>query len=79
MPWIKSVSRVDDAKGKLQPTQAVAFVRVFDTEGSTHIVQIDTHGSDERENPGKLSQTIQLGEEAARQLFDIFKDTYGFK
>ncbi|WP_029349789.1 hypothetical protein [Bosea sp. 117] len=78
MAWIKSVSRVD-SKGTLQPTQVVARIKVFDTAGSTRIVQIDTHGSDDRENPGKLSQTIQLGEEAAKELFDVLKETYGFK
>jgi len=78
MAWIKSVS-LEDSKGKLQPTQVIAIVKVFDTEGSTRIVQIDTHGSDERENPGKQSQTIQFGRESAKQLFDIFKNTYGFE
>ncbi|MCB4767815.1 hypothetical protein LGR54_04295 [Ancylobacter sp. Lp-2] len=78
MAWIKSVSRVE-SKGRLQPTQVVAVVKVFETDNSTPIVQIDTHGSDDREIPGKLSQTIQLGEETAKQLFDIFKETYGFK
>ncbi|MCS0495280.1 hypothetical protein NVS89_09230 [Ancylobacter sp. MQZ15Z-1] len=78
MAWIKSIARAD-AKGKLQPTEVVAVVKVFDTANATSIVQIDTHGSDDRENPGKQSQTIQFGEEAAKQLFEIFRETYGFK
>lgn len=78
MAWIKSVSRAD-AKGGMHPTEVVAFVKVFDVEGMTRIVQIDTHGSDERELPGKLSQTIQFGEETARQLFDVLKEAYGFR
>jgi hypothetical protein len=78
MAWVKSVSR-EDSKGRLQPTQVVAIVKVFETDGSTRIVQIDTNGSDERENPGKQSQTIQFGKESAKQLYDIFKNTYGFE
>lgn len=78
MAWIKSLSR-SDTQGKIQPTQVVAVVKVFETEGESRVVQIDTHGSDDREIPGKLSQTIQMGEEAAEQLFIILKDTYGFK
>jgi hypothetical protein len=76
--WVKSISR-SDAHGKIQPTQVVAVVKVFETEGDCRVVQIDTHGSDDREIPGKLSQTIQMGEEAAAQLFIILRDTYGFK
>jgi len=42
------------------------------------VVQIDTNGSADRANPGKQSQTIQLGREAARGLFDILRRTYDF-
>jgi hypothetical protein len=75
--WVKAVTR-EDTQGKRQPTEVEAIVKVFDTEGSTRIVQIDTHGSDERQNPGKQSQTIQFGKDSAKELFDILKDTYGF-
>jgi hypothetical protein len=78
MVWITSVSR-EDSKGRIQLTQVVAVAKIFQTEGSHRIVQIDTHGSEERENRGKQSQTIQFGKESAKQLFDIFKDTYGFE
>lgn len=77
MAWIKSVSR-ETMKLKQQPTQVVAIVKI-DTDGSVPIVQIDTVGSEERQNPGKQSQTIQFGKESAKELFDIFKETYGFK
>jgi len=78
MTWITSISR-QDSKGRVQPTRVLAVAKVFETEGLHRVVQIDTHGSEERENPGKQSQTIQFGRESAKQLFDIFRDTYGFE
>lgn len=77
MGWVTSVER-KEGTGKLQPTQFVAFVKVFLTEGGTPITQIDTYGSDDRKIPGKQSQTLQFGRESAEQLYKILKDTYGF-
>lgn len=77
MAWVVSVNR-EDGKGKLQPTQVIAHAKIFQTDGH-RIVQIDTFGSEDRENPGKQSQTLQFGKESARQLFDVLKDTYGFE
>jgi hypothetical protein len=39
----------------------------FDVQGK-RILQFDTYGSDERQIPGKISQSIQLDEEGAREL-----------
>ena len=77
MAWITSFER-RPGSGKLHPTQLVGHVKVFQTAGDLPIVQIDTLGSDDRENPNKQSQTIQIGEESARQLYLILKETYGF-
>ena len=62
-----------------QPTHVVGFVKVADLPDGSPVVQIDTFGSSERAMPGKQSQTIQLGREAAEQLYRILRDTYGFK
>jgi hypothetical protein len=78
MAWIKSFE-MRDGKGKLQPSHVVGLVKIFEPTDSHPIVQIDTNGSDDRANPGKQSQTIQLGREAARELFDILKRTYDFR
>jgi hypothetical protein len=77
MAWITSFER-KAGSGKLHPTQLVAHVKVFRTEGDLPIIQIDTLGSEDREKPHKQSQTIQIGEESARQLYLILKETYGF-
>jgi hypothetical protein len=57
----------------------VGVVKIFEPTAGNAIVQIDTNGSADRVNRGKQSQTIQLGREAARELFDILKRTYDFK
>jgi hypothetical protein len=78
MAWIKNFE-TRNGTGKLQPSQVVALVKIFEPSGGSPIVQIDTNGSADRANPGKQSQTIQLGREAARELFDILKRTYDFR
>ena len=77
MAWVKSIER-KSGEGKLQPTQLVAHVKVFAPDGALPIVQIDTYGSEDRKIPGKQSQTLQLGKEAAFELYKVLKETYGF-
>jgi hypothetical protein len=78
MAWVTSFeSKVGD--GKIQPTQLVAYVKVFETEGHRKVLQIDTFGSADREHPKKQSQTLQFGEEAAKQLYEIISHTYDLK
>jgi hypothetical protein len=78
MAWVTSFER-KAGKGKTQPTQLIAYVKVFESEGQTQVVQIDTHGSNDRKYPRKQSQTLQFGEEAAKQLYEIIRDTYHLK
>ena len=49
----------------------------FDNYGK-HYVQIDTYGRRDREQPGKISQSIQLDEKSAKCLFDLLKSEYKF-
>lgn len=67
--------------GRRQPTDVVARVKVLEPaeEFASPIVQIDTFGSDERQNPGKQSQTLQLGREAAGELVVLLKDVYDLR
>jgi hypothetical protein len=77
MAWVKSFDK-REGTGRLQPSQVVGVVKIFDLADGGPVVQIDTNGSPDRKNPGKQSQTIQLGREAARELFDILKQAYDF-
>jgi len=51
---------------------------VLKTDGKVRLIQIDTKGTEDREIPQKLSQTIQLNRESARSLFNILKREFGF-
>ncbi|MCF3639476.1 methionyl-tRNA formyltransferase [Rhizobium sp. TRM95111] len=43
------------------------------------LLQISTFGRPTRQEVGKLSQTFQLDQEAAHQLFHVLKRDFGFK
>jgi hypothetical protein len=45
---------------------------------SRFLLQIDTHGRNTRENPGKQSQTIQLDTDGAYALYSILKREFHF-
>lgn len=80
MAWVTSVEvKPPPNAGKLEPTQLTAHVKVFEAESGALIVQLDCRGSEDREIQGKLSQTLQFGEQAAHQLYRALKDTYKFQ
>lgn len=58
-----------------KPTNA-AFT-TFTVKGKKYF-QIDTFGSDERAMPDKVSQSIQLSEEAVKVLYDLLKREFDF-
>ncbi|MDM9645203.1 methionyl-tRNA formyltransferase [Rhizobium sp. S163] len=58
------------------PIDAKIFVHEYD---GRRLMQISTYGRDSRQEPGKLSQTIQLDENAAKQLFDLLGKEFGFR
>jgi len=51
--------------------------RAFTAEGE-RILQLDTYGSAERKLQGKVSQSIQLDEKAARELAEILTQTFPY-
>lgn len=44
--------------------------------GDKRYLQLDTFGSEDRDFPDKVSQSIQFGEDAARELMEIIKRTF---
>jgi hypothetical protein len=42
------------------------------------LLQLSTYGSEEREIPGKTSQTLQFTRESAAQLYRILKEEFEF-
>lgn len=82
MAWVEKleVERKPE-RGRMQPTQVVARVKIFDRleANESPIIQIDTFGSGDRMIPGKQSQTLQFGREAATELFSLLKEVYGLR
>jgi len=54
-----------------------ATYSVFERDGRS-FVQIDTHGRESREIPGKKSQTIQLDRDSGAALYSILKRAFRF-
>lgn len=52
-----------------------ATYTVFEKDGKKYL-QIDTYGRIERENPEKISQSIQLDKETARFLTDLIETEF---
>ncbi len=50
----------------------------YDLDGRK-LMQINTVGRPTRELPGKVSQSLQFDEASARELFEAFRDHFGFK
>lgn len=69
----------DDRSFKsLHPTRVVARYLTAESDGKK-ILQLNTYGSNNRQVPGKLSQTIQIDQSAAEELFQILKKEFRLK
>ena len=63
----------------IEPTRVHADVLcgyAFADVGSRRILQLETYGSSERQIPGKVSQSLQLDEERARELKRIIEHAF---
>lgn len=49
----------------------------FDKFGE-HYFQIDTYGKNDRDLPGKISQSLQLDSETARFVYEMLKNEFNF-
>lgn len=77
MALIESLHKdIKDRESIHRGTEAKYFI-VHNKKGEKFL-QIDTYGSDDRQIPGKVSQSIQFSPEAIKQLKDLlsleFKD-----
>ena len=73
---IKTIERLHKERNTIHE-KVYATYSTFDSYGE-HYVQIDTYGRSDREQPGKISQSIQLDEKSAKYLFDLLKAEYNF-
>lgn len=70
------MARIEDLKQRTMDRNLVhsavdCTYTVFTDDNGRKYLQLDTYGSHERKLKGKKSQTIQLGEKAARELLRI--------
>jgi hypothetical protein len=59
------------------PTQLVCKFLSGERDGKK-LVQLNSYGSGGRENPDKLSQTLQFDEVSAGQLYMLLAQEFGF-
>ncbi|MDQ0466013.1 hypothetical protein QO010_003806 [Caulobacter ginsengisoli] len=78
MAFIKALERSERTL-RVHRTQVVCTYAVDTLSAGKRLIQLDTRGSEQREVPGKLSQTIQFDEEGAHRLWEILGREFGFK
>lgn len=74
MALIRSLTKVNPGvSGRHRPTDC--SYRWFDVDGE-RILQLDTYGSTERQDVGKVSQSIQLDRERAAELKKVLEQAF---
>lgn len=66
---LESIERIEKTRNVLHEKVHTTYT-VFEKDGQKY-VQLDTYGKDDRDNPEKISQSIQLDEEVARFLVKL--------
>ena len=69
---------------KIEKTRHHIHEKVYTTytvfnEGGEKYIQFDTYGRIDRENPEKISQSIQLDRETARYIVNLLTQEFGLK
>lgn len=77
MALLKRFDRKEMERNSLHD-EIVASYTVFERDGRV-LLQIDSYGREEREMPGKKSQSIQLDRDGAFQLYSILKREFQFE
>lgn len=63
---LDSIERIEKTRNQLHEKVQTTYT-VFEKDGRKY-VQFDTYGKDDRDNPEKISQSLQIDEETARFL-----------
>ena len=73
---LESIERIEKTRNVLHEKVHTTYT-VFEKDGKKY-VQLDTYGKDDRDNPEKISQSIQLDEEMARFLVKLLIEEFEF-
>jgi len=71
---VQSMDRLEKQRNTVHE-EAHATYTVFEMDGEKYF-QLDTYGRTDREFPEKISQSIQLNRDSARQLVRLLIETY---
>ena len=77
MAMVVSIEKDERDFRSAHPTELVAKYLIAESSGKK-VLQINTYGSNDRDVPGKLSQTLQFNELSARELFEVLQQEFGF-
>jgi hypothetical protein len=72
MATVRTFRHLDDRSGQPHRTDVECGWFVLNT-GTGRLLQLDTYGSDDRALPGKVSQTLQLDQDAAAELLLVLR------
>ena len=71
---LDSIERIEKERN-LVHEKVYSTYTVFEKDGKKY-VQLDTYGKDDREVPGKISQTLQFDRETARFIIKLLIQEY---
>ena len=72
---LQDIERVDKTRNSVHEKVHASYT-VFEVDGKKY-VQLDTYGRAGRENPEKISQSIQFDSETANYIASILKSEFG--
>lgn len=71
---IRTIERLNKERNTIHE-KVYATYSTFDSYGE-HYVQLDTYGRSDREQPGKISQSIQFDRETASYFVNLLKGEF---
>lgn len=74
---LKNIKKIDKNRNFIHDKVYTTYT-IFQENGNKYI-QIDTYGRIDRENPEKISQSIQLDQETARFLVNLLVKEFDIK
>jgi hypothetical protein len=75
MARIKLFRRITPRASRPHPTEVECGYAAFDHAGKRYLL-LETYGSDDREIPGKVSQSLQLDADSARRLRQVIDESF---
>ena len=75
MARVSSFEEITAPRNQVHRTEVRCGYTTIESEGKRYL-QLETYGSDERQIPGKVSQTLQIDAGAAAELLRLIGKTF---